>query len=84
MAEETLFGRIHRRLLNDSIRRVLNLDLRELGRQVQRNVPEDTNQRPVFFFDASTRLSGMSLNAAFAALTAWSLELKGVPVIHFV
>lgn len=84
MAEETLFGRIHRRLLNDSIRRVLNLDLRELGRQVQRNVPEDTNQRPVIFFDASTRLSGISLNAAFAALTAWSLELKGVPVIHFV
>jgi len=39
---------------------------------------------PVIFFDVSTRLTGTSLNAAFAALSAWSLELKGVRVIHFV
>ena len=84
MATESFFEKVQRRLLNDSIRRVLNLDLRDLGRQVQRNMPEESSQRPVLFFDASTRLSGISLNAAFAALTAWSLELKGVPVIHFV
>ena len=84
MAAESFFEKVQRRLLNDSIRRVLNLDLRDLGRQVQRNMPEESSQRPVLFFDASTRLSGISLNAAFAALTAWSLELKGVPVVHFV
>ena len=45
--------------------------------------PEKTDA-PVIFFDVSTRLTGTSLNAAFAALSAWSLELKGVRVIHFV
>jgi hypothetical protein len=39
--------------------------------------------RPVIFFNASTRLGGLSLNAAFQLLTAWSLRLQGVPVVHF-
>lgn len=84
MASESFFGRIKNRLMRDSIHRVNNLDLRILGRQVQHNAPHDSDARPVIFFDASTRLKGLSLNAAFAALTAWSLELQGIPVIHFV
>ncbi len=51
--------------------------------QVVANLPE-RNTAPVVFFDVSTRLTGVSLNAAFAALSAWSLELKGIRVIHFV
>lgn len=39
---------------------------------------------PVVLFNASTRISGLSLNAAFQLLTAWALRLAGVPVIHFV
>lgn len=39
---------------------------------------------PVIFFNASTRLSGMSLNAGFSLLTSWALRLQGIPVIHFV
>ena len=35
-------------------------------------------------FNASTRLSNLSQNAAFSLLTAWSLRLAGVPVVHFV
>ncbi|MEJ2353609.1 MAG: hypothetical protein P8Y03_27840, partial [Anaerolineales bacterium] len=35
------------------------------------------------FFNASTRLTGLSLNAAFAYLTACSLQLSGVPVVYF-
>jgi len=35
-------------------------------------------------FNASTRLTGLSLNAAFQLLTAWSLRLAGIPVVHFV
>ena len=38
---------------------------------------------PVVFFNASTRLSGLSLNAAFALLSSWSLRLAGVPVVYF-
>jgi hypothetical protein len=39
---------------------------------------------PVVFFNASTRIKGLSLNAAFNLLSAWSLRLQGVPVVHFV
>jgi hypothetical protein len=54
-----------------------------LSSRVVEAAPEKT-AAPVIFFDVSTRLTGTSLNAAFAALSAWSLELKGVRVIHFV
>ena len=39
---------------------------------------------PVVFFNASTRIKGLSLNAAFNLLSAWSLRLQGIPVVHFV
>ena len=41
-------------------------------------------QRPVVLFNASTRLTGLSLNAAFQLLTSWALRLSGAPVVHFV
>lgn len=41
-------------------------------------------ESPVIFFNASTRISGLSLNAAFSLLTSWGLRLAGVPVVHFV
>ncbi len=41
-------------------------------------------QLPVVIFNASTRLRGISLNAAFSLLTSWSLQLQGIPVRHFV
>ena len=57
--------------------------LRMMAQQVFDNAPA-TDQRPIIFFDASTRLSGLSLNAGFAILSAWSLSLQGVPIVHFV
>ena len=41
------------------------------------------DQAPIIFMGVSTRLQGMSLNAGFALLTKWSLQLQGVPVIQF-
>ncbi len=55
-----------------------------LARQVASHAWVDPDQRPVVIFNASTRLTGLSLNAAFALLTGWSLRLSGVPVVHFV
>ncbi len=40
--------------------------------------------RPVVIFNASTRLLGLSQNAAFSLITAWSLRLAGTPVVHFI
>ena len=40
-------------------------------------------EKPVIFMNASTRLSGLSLNAGFSLLAGWSLRLAGTPVAHF-
>lgn len=65
-----------------------NQRIRALADQVARHAPPagpsiHGRVPPVIFFNASTRLSGVSLNAAYSQLTAWSLRLQGVPVIHF-
>lgn len=55
-----------------------------LARQVAQHAVPGAHTAPVVIFNASTRLSGLSLNAAFSLLTGWSLRLAGVPVIHYV
>jgi hypothetical protein len=59
--------------------RVINL-----ARQVAAHVPKTSTAQPVVFFNASTRITGLSQNAAFALLTSWGLRLAGIPVRHFV
>jgi hypothetical protein len=39
--------------------------------------------KPVAFFNASTRLTGISLNAAFSLLACLGLQMAGVPVVRF-
>jgi hypothetical protein len=56
----------------------------KLARQVATHAQSNLDQPPVVIFNASSRLTGLSLNAAFALLTAWSLRLAGVPVVQFV
>lgn len=75
--------RASRRLKLEAAHRANDHRFVALSSRVAEAAPEKT-AAPVIFFDVSTRLSGTSLNAAFAALSAWSLELKGVRVIHFV
>lgn len=55
-----------------------------MARQVALHVPKTSTAQPVAFFNASTRITGLSQNAAFALLTSWALRLAGVPVRHFV
>ncbi len=55
-----------------------------LARQVETHAHPDPAQPPVVVLNASTRLTGLSLNAAFSLLTGWGLRLAGVPVTHFV
>lgn len=58
--------------------------LGRLTRQVAKLAKPISDQKPVIFFNASTRIISTSLNAAFSALTAWGLRLAGVPIKHFV
>lgn len=64
-------------------RLTLHRRLSRIQRQVANQAVLDPDQDPVLFFNASTRLRGLSQNAAFSLITAWGLQLAGVPVIHF-
>ncbi len=76
-------NRVRQRIKLELTHRNTDRRLIAFSGEIAASAPERTTA-PVIFFDASTRLTGVSLNAAFAALSAWSLELKGVRVIHFV
>lgn len=41
------------------------------------------SKRPVIFFNASTRLTGLSLNAAYNLVTSWAVRQAGVPAVNF-
>ncbi len=43
-----------------------------------------SSEGPVLFFNASTRIHTLSLNAAFSLLASWSLRSVGVPVQYVV
>ncbi len=61
-----------------------HLQVIRVGRQVAAHAPTASAQPPVVFFNASSRITGLSLNAAFSLLASWGLRLAGVPVQHFV
>ncbi|KPL83802.1 hypothetical protein SE15_00680 [Thermanaerothrix daxensis] len=77
-------NRLPRALRTRARRWHYNLQLRLLARRVAAQAPAEARTPPVILFNASTRLVGMSLNAAFSLLTGWALRLSGTPVVHFV
>lgn len=56
--------------------------VKELTTEISRIAP--AAERPVIFFNASTRLSGLSQNAGFSLVSSLALRRAGQPVIHFV
>jgi hypothetical protein len=48
------------------------------------NVQFIRKTNPVLFFNASTRLEGISQNAAFSILSSLGVRAQGIPVVHFV
>ena len=55
----------------------------QMTRQVAGNAYPSSDLQPVVFFNASSRLTGLSLNAAFTYLTACGVQIAGVPVVYF-
>jgi len=62
----------------------INYQVHRLASQVSRRAKPDPQLKPIIFFNASSRLVGISLNAAFSELTSLALRLQKVPVVHFV
>ena len=58
--------------------------IRELAGFVKQVSPKPIKKDPVIFFNASTRLEGLSLNAAYSLLSSYGIQIAGTPVIHFV
>ncbi len=61
-----------------------DLTLWALTTGLKRQSPKPaSNDLPVVFFHASTRLGNLSMNAAVSQLVEWSLRAQGVPTIRF-
>ena len=55
----------------------------QITRQVAGNARPSSKLQPVAFFNASSRLTGLSLNAAFTYITACGVQITGVPIVYF-
>jgi hypothetical protein len=80
----SLFNQAQEHLATRSLRRRINQDIRQMAKRVAKAGPKPNEQKTILSFNASTRITGLSLNAAFAMLTGWSLRLQGAQVINFV
>jgi hypothetical protein len=78
-----LLPRIRNRFRKTGLDLQSNRRLLQITRQVAQNTRVKLDQQPVAFFNASTRLSGISLNASFSFLAACGLQLAGIPVVYF-
>jgi hypothetical protein len=80
-ASQSLHRRWTHAQSNARIRR-LNRDVAKCAADHQNTLRADA--RPVVFFNASTRLAGLSLNAAYSLISRWAVGMAGVPVVNFV
>lgn len=60
-----------------------NSRIARVAHVVARRTSLNPDQSPIVFFNASARLGYLSQNAAFSLLSAWGLQLSGVPIIHY-
>jgi hypothetical protein len=74
--------RVRRGIRRRWVHSLNNARILRLGEQIKRQAVPSANMRPVVFFNASTRLTGMSLNASYQLLASWAVRLAGVPTIH--
>ncbi len=70
------------RLKRGLVRRLNNLKIAGMARQVAKRSPEPEGQ-PVIFFKASTGIDDLSWNSGFHLLASWGFRLRGIPVLYF-
>ena len=72
----------NQRLKRPVVRRLTNLKIARVAKEVSRLAPTSTGA-PVAFFKASTGIDDLSWNSGFHLLASWMLRLKGIPVAYF-
>jgi hypothetical protein len=70
------------RIQRGLVRRLNNLKIARVAKQVARQSPLPSGA-PVVFFKASTGIDDLSWNSGFHLLASWALRLKGIPVTYF-
>jgi hypothetical protein len=80
---KSLLARVSNRLGREARQFQDNWRVLKMTRQVTAHTKLSPDQPPVVFFNASTRLKGISQNAAFSFIAALGVQLAGTPVIHF-
>ncbi len=70
------------RIKRGLVRRLNNLKIASMARQIVKREPEPSGA-PVIFFKASTGIDDLSWNSGFHLLASWALRLKGIPVVYF-
>jgi hypothetical protein len=60
-----------------------DLWIRWINFRVRREALITPAQKPVVFFNASTRIADISLNSAYSLVASWAVRLAGTPVVHF-
>ncbi len=78
MLKEFFTQRIKRGL----VRRLNNLKIASVAREVARKEPQSSGA-PVIFFKASSGIDDLSWNSGFHLLTSWAFRLQGIPVVYF-
>jgi len=70
------------RLKRGLVRRLNNMKIACMAREVARQEPEPSGA-PVVFFKASSGIDDLSWNSGFHLLVSWALRLRGIPVAYF-
>ncbi len=70
------------RIKRGLVRRLNNLKIASVAREVVRSEPQPSGA-PVVFFKASTGIDDLSWNSGFHLLTSWAFRLQGIPVVYF-
>ena len=70
------------RIKRGLVRRLNNLKIASVAREVASKEPQP-NGAPVIFFKASSGIDDLSWNSGFHLLTSWSFRLQGIPVVYF-
>ena len=73
---------LKQRLLRGAVRRLNNIKLARMAREVMDCAPHASGA-PVAFFKVSTGLDDLSWNSGFHLLSTWALRLQGIPVVYF-
>ncbi len=70
------------RLKRGLVRRLNNLKIASMAREVAQTEPK-SNGAPVIFFKASTGIDDLSWNSGFHLLASWAFRLQGIPIVYF-